>query len=66
MAQNPQEHADTYGLSNNVLQDMEEDEGAPSGAHHGETRTRVADHTHRVDRGSKTFRRSKDIINGKL
>lgn len=66
MAQNPQDHAESYGLSRDVVADLEEEEGAPSGGHHGETRTFVEDHTHRVDRGSKTRRRSKEIINGKL
>jgi hypothetical protein len=66
MAQNPEDHASAYGLSRDVLADLEDDEGAPSGGHHGETRTRASEHTHRVDRGSKTRARSKDIINGRL
>lgn len=66
MAQNTQDHAEQYGLSNDVLSDIEDIEGAPSGAHHGESRTRVPERTRRVDRGSKTFQRSKDIIRGKL
>ena len=66
MAQNVQDHARQYGLSYDVLNDIEEEEGAPSGAHHGESRTRVPEHNHRVDRGSRTFQRSKDIIRGRL
>lgn len=66
MAQNTQDHAQQYGLSRDVLSEIEEEEGAPSGGYHGESRTRVPEHTHRVDRGSKTFQRTKEINSGKL
>ena len=63
MAKNPDEHAEDYGLSRDVVADIEEDEGPPSGGHRGETRTRIAEHADRQGHGPKTRQRVKEIIN---
>jgi hypothetical protein len=63
MAQNPQQHAKDYGLSRNAAADVEAEEGPPSGAHHGETRTRIPEHAGSEGHGPKTRRRIKDMIN---
>ncbi len=64
MAKDPKDNAERYGLSLDVIADMEEDEGPPSGlAQHGENRTVIPQHSRRVDHGPKTRLRAKDIIN---
>jgi hypothetical protein len=65
MAQNPEQHAQDYGLSRDVTADIEEEEGPPSGAHHGETRTRIPEHADRLGHGPKTQAKIKDTINRK-
>lgn len=54
MARNPQDNAETRGLSRNVLEDVEADEGPASQGHHGETRTRIPEHADRQGHGPKT------------
>jgi hypothetical protein len=63
MAQHPDQHAEDYGLSHGVNADLEPDEGPPSQGQHGETRTRVPEHTDRETHGPKTRRKIKEIIN---
>ena len=63
MAQDPQQHAQDYGLSKNVVADLEAEEGPPSGAQHGETRTRVAEHAGSEGHGPKTLKKIRDTIN---
>lgn len=65
MAQNPDQHAEDYGLSRNVAEDIEPDEGPPLQGQHGEDRTRVPEHADRRDHGPKTRRKIKDTINNK-
>jgi hypothetical protein len=62
MAQHPKEHAQDYGLSRSVADDLEFDEGPPSQGQHGETRTRIAEHTEREAHGAKTRRRIRQVI----
>ena len=64
MAQNPDQHAEDYGLSRDVAADLEPEEGPPLGVHHGETRTRVPEHAGREDHGPKTRRRIRQTIRG--
>jgi hypothetical protein len=63
MAQNLNDHARDYGLSRNVVADIEADEGPPMQGHHGENRTRVPEHADRRDHGPKTRRKIKEVIN---
>ncbi len=65
MAQNPDQHAEDYGLSHDVVADVEPDEGPPLGGQGGETRTRVPEHSDRQDHGPKTRRMIKAAIKGK-
>ncbi len=63
MAQNLNDHARDYGLSRNVVADLEAEEGPPLQGHHGENRTRVPEHADRRDHGPKTRQKIKDVIN---
>jgi hypothetical protein len=63
MAQHPHQHAQDYGLSRDVNADIEDAEGPPTKAQHGETRTRVPEHIDRQGHGAKTKRQIKDTIN---
>jgi hypothetical protein len=65
MAQNPEQHARDYGLSRDVAGEFEEQEGPPTGAQHGETRTRIPERADRLGHGPKTQARIKETINGK-
>jgi len=65
MAQNPQEHAEDYGLSHSVAADVEPEEGPALGGQSGETRTRVPEHADRQDHGPKTRRKIREVINGR-
>ena len=65
MAQNPTEHAEDYGLSRDVVADVEAEEGPPLGGQGGETRTNLAGHAGHDEHGPKTRRKAKEIITGK-
>jgi hypothetical protein len=65
MAQDPEQHAQDYGLSRNVVAEYEDQDGPPSGAQHGETRTRVPEHISHEGHGPKTSRKIRDTINRK-
>ena len=65
MAQNPEQHAQDYGLSGDVAADFEAEEGPATGAQHGETRTNIPEHADRQGHGAKTNAKIKDVINGK-
>ena len=62
MTRHPDEHAQDYGLSRDVAGDLEPEEGPPSQGQHGETRTRIAEHTEREAHGAKTRRRIRQVI----
>jgi hypothetical protein len=62
MAQHPNQHAQDYGLSQDVAGDLEEQEGPPSQGQHGETRTRIPEHADREGHGRKTRRKIKETI----
>jgi hypothetical protein len=64
MAQNPQEHAETYGLSQNVAADFEEEEGPALGAHTGQTRTRIPEHADRQGHGPKSQQHAREVARG--
>jgi hypothetical protein len=66
MAKDPKDNAERYGLSPDVIADMEEDEGPPLGGQGGENRTVIPQHTKDFDQGPKTRARAKAIINGRL
>jgi hypothetical protein len=63
MAQNLNDHARDYGLSRDVVADVEADEGPPSQGQHGENRTRVPEHSNSRSHGPKTLRKIKETIN---
>jgi hypothetical protein len=63
MAQDPKDNALRYGLSPDVAADLEDDEGPPSGAQHGQSRTVIPEHAGRRDHGPKTRARAKAMIN---
>jgi hypothetical protein len=63
MAQNLNDHARDYGLSRDVVADLEAVEGPPLQGHHGENRTRVPEHANSRSHGPKTMRKIKDVIN---
>ena len=65
MAHNPTQHAEDYGLSRDVVADVEPEEGPPLGGQGGETRTNLAGHADRTEHGPKTRRKTKEIITGK-
>ena len=59
----PQESATGAGVQIDSIRDLE---GEPlTGAHTGQDRTRIPEHTHMRGHGPKTRQRSKDIINRK-
>ena len=64
MAQNPEEHAQDYGLSHNVAADLEPEEGPALGGQNGETRTRIPEHAVRTDHGPKTLRKIRETLKG--
>ena len=66
MAKDPKDNAERYGLSPDVIADMEEDEGPPLGGQGGENRTVIPQRTKDFDHGPKTRARAKAIINGRL
>ncbi len=66
MAQNPNQHAEDYGLSRSVAADVEPDEGPALGGQGGETRTRVPEHADRQDHGPKTRRKIRETITGNV
>jgi hypothetical protein len=62
MAQNPNQHAEDYGLSHSVAADLEPEEGPPLGGQHGETRTRVPEHAVSDAQGPKTRRKIRETL----
>ena len=65
MAENRQDHADAYGLSRDAVADIEDQEGPPTGAQHGENRTRIAQHSDREGHGKKTMQHIRDEFSGR-
>ncbi len=65
MAQNPQEHAEDYGLSHDVAADFEPEEGPALGGQGGETRTRVPEHAGSAEHGPKTRRKIQETVRGR-
>jgi hypothetical protein len=63
MAKDPKANAERYALSPGVAADLEDDEGPPSGAHHGQNRTVVPEHLGHRGHGPKTRARAKAMIN---
>jgi hypothetical protein len=63
MAQDPAGNARRYALSSGVAADLEDDEGPPSGAQHGQSRTVIPEHSGHRDHGPKTRARAKAMIN---
>jgi hypothetical protein len=66
MAKDPKDNAERYGLSPDVLADLEPEEGPALGGQGGENRTLIPDHVKHRAHGPKTRARAKDIINGRL
>ena len=65
MAQDPEDHAEAYGLGHDVLADIEEEEGSPMGAHHGEDRTLIPAHANRDGHGPKTMQKIREEFSGR-
>ena len=65
MAENRQDHADAYGLTDDAVADVEDQEGPPMGTHRGETRTRIAEHADREGHGKKTMQHIREEFSGR-
>ena len=65
MAETPQDRIEPYGLSRDTVADVEDQEGPPMGAHHGENRTRIPEHADREGHGKKTMQHIREEFSGR-
>jgi hypothetical protein len=65
MAETPTDHAEAYGLSQDVAADMEDPECPAIDAVHGEDRTRIPEQADREAHGRKTMQKIREEFSGR-